>query len=592
MDAVEGALSADALTYNGNPSFSTIGKPHLDFFAGVTRHTDEEDISHLALKCLREDVRLALVTFFQKRDCREGAGERKPFILALSKLPAKLRRELYQFVPEYGYWDDLNKFASTIPEDCDFIAAFLAKRLYRNMEALGKDPSQGRFDLALEKWLPTEGQADDIEWNATDKIIDQFNKLSPSLHLRQPAIDAVIAKVKEQALKVNPDASISYSMDSLTISCDTDGWMSRKYLHLLKKAYALPEKINRLTPAGYRKWCSFARAFTGVIEHFKSTGEWDLIEYSTVPSIAFSRTEKQFEQHDPKRFKEFLDQVKAGKSKINVSRLMPFELFEQEPSEVMDEQWRLIVEETRKFYLEVDPYRKSIFHPANSIHVADVSGSMLLGNPSLINISRSLAFLMAEVGQRAFYTFSGKPKRYEPIWRNLTEAQEMVVDNNCNTDLELLINRIYEDCVQEADREEVPPSEKIPGSIFIYTDGGFDEMCHMKPMTAVEYIQKKFSGLRRTPIIVFWNVAGNTQDFAVSDQIQGCIQLAGFSKDLYTTFTRLSGPEDLTPETFFRKAVLRERYQPILTFFDEWREQNKDIDLAFAEKKRKWFSFF
>jgi len=577
----------DTYTYNGNPSFSTIGKPHLDYYGGVTRQTSDEDILCLTIDSLRSDFHLALVTFFQKRDCRGGAGERKPFILSMTKIPQELRRVLYHIIPEYGYWDDLNKIATVIEEDRKIIAEIFAKQLLTNMKAFDVDsrnPIKAGVDRNLEKWLPTERQSDDKKWKAVQAIINQFNSLSNNrIYLRRSAISAVLAGVRKRAEKIDPDVSICYSGDSLSISCDKDGSMTRKYSHILKKAYALPRSIDKLNRVGYRKWCSFARSFYEIIEHFKSTDDWDLINYSAVPSIAFDRTKKQFEKHDHERFNEFIKSVKKGEAKINIGRLMPFELVRQPSSEVRDEQWRLIVEETRKFYSSVD--QENIFHPANSIHVADVSGSMTMGlNPRPIDVSLSLAFLMSEVGQRPMYTFSGKPCRYEPSWKNLTAAQEMVQDPNYNTDLRELIDRIYGDCMEAADRDNVPPSDKIPSSIFIYTDGGFDFMCDMSPISAIDYIQSKFNRFKKIPTIVFWNVAGNTKDFAVTSNHKGCIQLAGFSKDLYTTFMHLTSIDEINPEAFFRKAVLSERYLPILILYDEWRAKNPDVDLSILEK--------
>lgn len=567
--------SPSAVTYNGNPSFSTIGKAHLDYYGGVTRQTSEEEIERLAQECIELDLRLALVTFFQKRDCRGGSGERKSFIVSMSKVPGDLRRKLYSLIPEYGYWKDLNKLARVIPADQDFIAELFATQLYSNIvKFVGIDTDLNiESNRNLEKWIATESQQDDKSWHAVSKIIKSFNShLIIPITLRNNVVNKVIDDLKSCLAKISKEFVVDYKVGGdLKIKIKDDEKVQiliNRYNHVLNKASNLPIKLMELKRTGYRKWCSFARGYYEIVEHFKSTDDWSLINYSTVPSIAFDRTKKEFAKHDQERFHQFIESVKKGETKINVGRLMPFELVAQPSSEVRDEQWKQVVKETHEFYANVN--KDNIFYPENGIHIADVSGSMTSGGtPKPIDVSLSLAFLMSEVSGRPMYTFSGEPKKYSPIWTSLTEAQQMVNDENYNTNFRKLIDRIYDDCMIEADQKEVAPSEVIPGSIYIYTDGGFDQMCSEKPTTAIDYIKNKFDKFKKIPVIIFWNVAGNVKDFAVNTDYTGVVQLAGFSKDVYQIFTRLTSVEDISPEGFFRKAVLNERYQPILKVYDE-----------------------
>jgi hypothetical protein len=561
-----------AVTANNNPSYKTIGKPHLDYYSGVTRQSNELDIIRLAQECIDSDLRLAVLTFFQKRDCRSGAGERNPFILSMAKVPESLRRRLYPLIPEYGYWKDLNKLARIIPNDQEYIATFFARHLLINMQNF----PQG--DRNLEKWLPTEKQHDSKNWHAITKIINAFNNyIEEPIKLKYNVVNTILEELKYRLAKINEEITVDYVMGgSLAITSEDIPdvkIIGDKYQHVLNKANNLPIVLTKLKPTGYRKWCSFVRAYYDVVEHFKSTDEWNLINYSKVPSIAFNRTKKQFAKHDEMRFQAFVESVKKGESKINISRLMPYELLEQESSEVRDEQWKLIVKEAREFYAKVD--KDNIFRPENSIHVADTSASMTsIGPPKPIDVSLSLAFLMSEVSGKAMYTFSGTPKRYEPTWTSLTEAQDTVNDPNYNTNFRGVIDRIYDDCMVEADQKGVSPSEVIPSTIYIYTDGGFDQMCHISPITAIDYTKSKFEKFKKIPIIIFWNVAGNVKDFAVTTEHTGVVQIAGFSKDIYKIFTRLVSIEEINPEGFFRRSVLSERYQPILKIYNEWNEKS------------------
>jgi hypothetical protein len=69
---------------------------------------------------------------------------------------------------------------------------------------------------------------------------------------------------------------------------------------------------------------------------------------------------------------------------------------------------------------------------------------------------------------------------------------------------------------------------------------------------------------------VFWNVSGNVKDFTVDISGKGIIQIAGFSKDLYQTMLELDTIQSITPESFFRKAVLSERYTAVSKIYTAW----------------------
>lgn len=577
-----GAPSASATTYNGNPSYATIGKPHIDYFAGVTRQTPDSEISRLAQSCFDSDQRLAIATFFQKRDCRGGAGERKPFILSFKVLPADLRERLYSIVPQFGYWDDLNSFARAIPEDRSVIAGLFATYLRDNIVGF----ETGVLHRPLEKWLPTEGQQDDKTWGAVKKIVKafnrQFDKEAP-FDLRTRVLKKLGKDLEKQVKKLDFHAEVVPGERTVWRVKETEGYpwseettskikeVTARFGHIATKAQVLPTFFSKLSLTDYRKWCSFMRAYFEVLEHYKSEGEWDLIDFSKIPSIAFDRNKEQFQEHIPEKFTAFMKKVESGEEKINVGRLMPFQLIPRPSSEVRDIQWRLIVEETKKFYTEVP--LDNIFHPQNVIHVADVSGSMITTsmNPRPIDVALSLTFLGAEVGKRACYTFSTTSKRYEPTWTSLTEAQAIFRDSNCSTNFRSLIDRIFDDCMKEADKKGVPPSQCFPGSIFIYTDGGFDQMCRESPTSAADYLTSKFDGFSKIPVVVFWNVAGNLSDFTTTTEHQKIVQLAGFSKDLYKIFTRLTSIDGLGPEILFKKAVLTERYEIPLAVYDSWK---------------------
>ena len=111
-----------------------------------------------------------------------------------------------------------------------------------------------------------------------------------------------------------------------------------------------------------------------------SSGKWDDIEYSTVPSVAMKlygranvshheeRKSGAFRRHDVDRFGDYLDRVREGKSKINTVGIQPHELASaarMQYDETIELQWNTLLEKLRK-----------IPSMGSSMAVVDVSGSM------------------------------------------------------------------------------------------------------------------------------------------------------------------------------------------------------------------------
>ena len=184
-----------SITSNGNLSYHSVGSAVLDYFSGVTRQTDDQKIIDLWNLAWEESKVFSILALFQKRDCRGGAGERKPFIFSFTQIPTEYRKLLYTLIPEYGYYDDLNKLAKDIPEDRDFIVKILADKLYENLNwffniSLDKEvlPKPKHFGL-LEKWLPTEKGEDDRTWGAVTLIIENLKNRLPLLIQKLDTLD-------------------------------------------------------------------------------------------------------------------------------------------------------------------------------------------------------------------------------------------------------------------------------------------------------------------------------------------------------------------------------------------------------------------
>lgn len=454
----------------------------------------------------------------------------------MSCIPTEYRRQLYPLIPEYGYFDDWNALALEIEEDREYIAGLWANLLQENMNwFFGSDNSLEKsegFVLSdparrpkhfglLEKWIPTQDGKDDNKWDAVKLILRRLKNL-PKIDPSAPARNLKMNEVSEQ-----------------------------KFVNLVKSLNFHGE--TKISPAFYRKWCSFVRSLN-IVESYKHDGLWQHIKYDSVPSICFNQNKKQFEKHDRERFLEFLAQVANKQKVIKTSVLEAYQLvnsiYEETDHSVTNLQWQNFVEEMRG---KSDP--NNPFSANNSTFVADVSGSMTRVKNGIkpITVALSLAILGATLGGKPLYTFSKDPKKYPPIWTNLSDAVSHIQDENFNTDFKKLVDRLAADKVNSK-------------TIYILTDGGFDEMCNLDPTTGVDYLQKKLGNVN----LVFWNVDGKCQDFMASKQHENVCLLSGFSKGIYLSILNLKSFEDLNPEIMCFNILFSERYKSILDVVDSW----------------------
>ena len=113
MNAIKTELNNETkLTENGALGYRTTGKKLLDlnFSVASLRSVSEQTIINKFMDAYWEDSVTAIKWLFYARDVREGLGERRLFRVVLNQL-AKDRpevvRAIFNFVPEYGRYDDM-----------------------------------------------------------------------------------------------------------------------------------------------------------------------------------------------------------------------------------------------------------------------------------------------------------------------------------------------------------------------------------------------------------------------------------------------------------------------------------------------------
>lgn len=162
-------------TENGAVTHVTTGSKVLDLFAqgGAYRNRSNEDCIVLFKKAFQENETLALKCLFYLRDVRGGQGERRFFRVCLKWLaenyPERIK-DLIQYVPEYGRYDDWFELLDTDLEETII-------DLVKNQLMLDMSTETNGISL-LAKWCPSRNASSNITKAKGKKICEALNLTS------------------------------------------------------------------------------------------------------------------------------------------------------------------------------------------------------------------------------------------------------------------------------------------------------------------------------------------------------------------------------------------------------------------------------
>jgi hypothetical protein len=466
-----------SLTENGDQAFLLSDK-NLDFFTRITRSANITDYVNAFLESWKENRILAMKNLMNLRDIRNGKGEKLIPVVIVVCLKETLPKETYEIVlkemVKLGYWKDILKVHE--------ISCFLTKR---------------------------------------------FDEITPEIEL-----------FAEQ-LKQDHNALISNTSNVAISLCGK--WAPTEKTHFDKepiRAAKLIAKKMGCNMEEYRHCLTALRKHLNVLETLMSTGQYDKIDFSKIPSIAIKKMDTAFkrgtnangEESEGRTklklsYQEFLTKLSKGEVKVNAKGLQPHELVEKylngssELNTLFEGQWKTIVEDLKK---------TGTFDHVTAI--SDVSGSMS-GTPMVVSIA--LGLLVAACTKEPFnnrvLTFSESPTwhilKKDTLHDQVKSLSKAKWGNS--TDLRKAFNLILEEAVNN----EIPP-EKMVKVLFIFTDMQFNT-ADSKSSTfedVKELFKQKGYDL---PKIVFWNLRTSSQKIApVDDHQKGVVMLSGFSGEL------------------------------------------------------------
>lgn len=498
LNAIE-SESNFTLTENLATARATTGSELLNFFsvAGALRTREESDIRRLFDSAFAEDPQYALKAAFYFRDIRGGQGERRTFRAILKYLAES---------PETKSWLSAN--LHLIPEYGRWDDLFVLFDTPVEIHVLNLIQKQLQSDVAgktsslLAKWLPSE--------NASSKESKHF-------------------------------------------------------------AYRIMKHML-MTPRSYRKLLAAQRKRIDVLERKLSANKWSEIEYEKVPSQANLLYRSAFRAHDEERYLAFLESVKKGEKKIHSGVLFPYDIvrkclgYELEDTEqTLDALWENLPD-----YFEGKT--------ENSLVVCDVSGSMFMSNNSLpAAVAISLAVYAAErnkgIFHNKFITFSAAPE-LQTI-KGTTIVKKVANLKTAHWDANTNVEAVFDLLLQTAIRHKLSNDDMVK-KLYIISDMEFDQaagdyysgsyswrpgMPPNVPKTLFQTIGKKYEKAGYDmPELVFWNVDSRNDQFPMSMDERGFVNVSGCSPSIFTSLlkSKFLNAYDLMIEVLDQK-----RYEPV-----------------------------
>lgn len=281
------------------------------------------------------------------------------------------------------------------------------------------------------------------------------------------------------------------------------------------------EQILQMDSRAYRKALSKLRAEIKIIENNLREKDYSF-DYSKIPSLAMAKYNKAFNRNDEERFKEYLQNVKEGKAKINTQVLTPFDIIrkiqvENNEVEALNTMWNNL---------------PNLFgeDSIDAIVACDVSGSMS-GNPICISIGLAIYIAQRNKGRfhNHFIDFCGDSRLHElPDNASIKELYDLVISSSrdMNTNIEsVMINAILETLIKNK-----IPKEECPKYVIIISDMEFD-MCGKGKKTNIEYWKKKYQVRGYDmPTVIFWNVDDRNNIFPATLD-EKVILISGYSQN-------------------------------------------------------------
>lgn len=513
----------------GSDCYVETGSKVLDLSVMLNRGLNQECINDAVAEIFKngtiQDKVDTFVLAFQTRDIRGGKGERDLFrymFLSLLSMEKRATLETLDLVPEYGYWEDINRLAQG------------------NVDVL-LDPC---VQLIKKQFLADEASSDKVSLLA---------RHMPREHNKKPG-DKMLARILSRALCPGPKAQEQY----------------RKRLSALTARLGVAEvkmscgQWSSLDPATMPGRCLKTKI------------------KALLNQPVSGRYGRKVVLEDPDRvacadkFKAHLSRAARGDAKVKGANVVfPHELVRQvldgglsaEEENAVEAQWRSIV----------DPL-KALGTMGRWLAMCDFSGSMD-GDPMCVSMALGLIISECNTGcfQNCILTFDANPTlhrfRSTGLIARVREVARLCqgTSTNFQAAYNLVLKTLTEGSV---------PAGQEPTDLIVLTDMGFDAACgyghgygcavktkahetHFQITRRAFVIHGQALGVDWVaPRIVCWNLRDEYKDFQASAGEEGVLEVSGWSPSMFKVLTT-RGFAAFTPAAMLRALLSDPRYDAV-----------------------------
>lgn len=549
-------------TQNNALTWTTSKNPLVDQYFQLIDGITYEKMVELLSASWRENKRATIVLLYDLRNCRGGKGRYELFSKAISCLITNfgIKMLMNKSDPstwEYGDIKILKKSQIIVKKcDCGFFMINTCDCEFFNLKPKNEEYKINTNILETINHIPHYGSFKDLwrisnifvdtkcpslkfgETIVTDYLIDIFCKF-----LTQDCINAfgitpsdynkeVHQKgVRKEKIKVFPNIS-----------------MAAKYAPKKDNAhskYFIKVRRNlNMTEKAYRWMCADLRKILNIVEIPMSSNEWKEIDFTKVHSVALKRYIKAFKRHSEEEFNSFLQKLRTGEAKANITQVYPHEFIKS----IM--QNREV--EANSAFLDEYIKQKSLKFK-NVVTICDTSASMYAGkSPKPIEVALGLTILSSWSNkgffEHKFIQFSEKSEIVEIKGNNWQERINNIKEVNArNTNIQAAFDTILEQ------NEEIE-------CVIVISDMQFDQCKEEK--TNFEEINEKYLKVgKKRPLFVFWNVSALCQDSPVKSTEDGVILVSGYSTSIFSMIINSGGK--ITPEIFVNSIIESPMYERI-----------------------------
>lgn len=333
---------------------------------------------------------------------------------------------------------------------------------------------------------------------------------------------------------------------------DASSVETKRNAEITRKYFGMPKK-------NYRKLLSEGRRIADIVERKMSTGEWELIKYETVPSVAMKKYRKAFENHSVKKFEQFLNKVETGEAKINASVIYPVDVLRAGLSS-SDLSYRASL-------AQWNALPNYVAQGLRVMPVVDTSGSMG-GTGHAMGIAGSLGIYLAEKLEGTFkncvMSFSAEAKLFDLNGKgDAFQKYEYLRRNSINENTNL--QSVFTLLLNTATKNRIP-ADQMPNRIVIMSDMEFDQATGTgywsrtrNEITNLDAIRSKYAASGyEFPQIIFWNVEACTKQTPATMNDQGIIMVSGYSPVILKAV--LSDEPYVTPYKAMLNTLMVKRY--------------------------------